>query len=123
MTKPDMLLQTVKDFEDWRNQRSHQGVPIPDPLRCRAIQLLDTYPVTQVTTSLRICSTQIKAWRLQFSSQLETTPEFVSLPVITEPLPSTPLEFELKLSEHTSLLMRGDVSVDLLRTLIQEARS
>lgn len=119
MTKPDILLQTAKDFEDWRNQRPHQSVPIPDPLRYRAIQLLETYSTAQVTRSLRLCGSQIKSWRKQF----EEASEFIALPVVTEPPETSNLfEIELKLSEHTSLLMRGDVSVDLLRTLIQEAR-
>jgi transposase-like protein len=124
MTKPDILLQTAKDFEDWRNQRPHQSVPIPDPLRYRAIQLLETYSTTQVTRSLRLCGSQIKSWRKQFEHHSEEASEFIALPVVTEPPETSNLfEIELKLSEHTSLLMRGDVSVDLLRTLIQEARS
>ena len=67
MKEPDALLQTAKDFDDWRNQRPHQGIPIPDPLRYRAVQLLETYTTTQVTTSLRVCGSQIKSksWRQQ----------------------------------------------------------
>ncbi|MCW8336781.1 hypothetical protein, partial [Vibrio paucivorans] len=99
MTKPDPLLQTAKDFDDWRNQRPHQSVPIPDPLRYRAVQLLKTYTTAQVTKSLRLCGSQIKSWRQQFAHHSEETAEFIALSVSTESTSSNRVELELKLSE------------------------
>ena len=123
MKKPDSLIQTAKDFDDWRNQRPHQGVPIPDSLRYRAIQLLESYTTSQVTKSLRVCGSQLKSWRQQFVHHSEETSEFIALPVSMESISSHSLELELKLSDNTSLFMRGDVPVDLLRMVIQTARA
>ena len=75
MKKPDSLIQTAKDFDDWRNQRPHQGVPIPDSLRYRAIQLLESYTTSQVTKSLRVCGSQLKSWRQQFVHHSEEKSE------------------------------------------------
>lgn len=124
MQNKEKLDKAIADFEHWRQTRIHKSVSIPDELRYLALELLEEYRIGQVTKALRICTSQINAWRKQFEHHSEEASEFIALPVVTgsSETPSL-LEIELKLSADTSLLMRGDVSVDLLRTLIQEARS
>jgi hypothetical protein len=122
MNHPDLLQKTAEAFECWRQQRTHKAVPIPDSLRHQAIQLLDSHAISQVTKALRLCSAQLKAWRLQFAYQTEQPTEFVTLPVTSEQHSAPHLELELKLSNHNSLLMRGEVTPELLHLFIQQAR-
>ena len=121
--KPDILLQTTKDFKDCRNQEPHQDVPIQDSLCYRAVQLIETCPTTQATKSLRVGGSQTKSWRQQFTHHSEILSEFITLSVSTESISSNSLGLELELPENTSLFIQGDVTVDLFRTLIQAARS
>ena len=118
MKKLDILLQIAKELDDCRNQLPYQGVPIPDSLRYRAVQLLETYTTTQVMKLLQVCGSQIKSWLQQLAHHSDVTPKFIALSVSTESISSNSLELELKLSENTSFFISDDVPVDLLRTVI-----
>ena len=123
MNEPDLLQQTAEAFEQWRQQRPHKGVPIPDFLRHQAIELLEHHAISHVTKALRVCSAQLKAWSLQFAYRAQSPMEFFTLPMSAEEQEvASHIELELKLSNHNSLLMRGEVTPELLHLFIQQAR-
>jgi hypothetical protein len=121
MHNHDNLTQAITAFNHWRLHRTNKHSPIPDELRRLAITLLDDYRVGQITQALRICSTQLKDWRKQFSPEPTSVPEFVPLSIEVDNRTSSQLSLTLILPNSTQIRMDGQISSDLLRTLIQEA--
>ncbi|BCB43174.1 hypothetical protein VagYM19_23040 [Vibrio alginolyticus] len=121
MHNHDNLTRAIAAFNHWRLHRTNKHGPIPDELRRLAITLLDDYRVGQITQALLICSTQLKDWRKQFSSEPTSVPEFVPISIEVENRTSSQLTLKLILPNSTQILIDGQISSDLLRTLIQEA--
>ncbi|MEI8631345.1 hypothetical protein P4S72_05640 [Vibrio sp. PP-XX7] len=121
MQNQEKLNQAVTAFELWRKKRINSRENIPDELRHLAVALLTIYGSGQITKALRICTTQLNSWRKQFSAEPTSVPEFVPLSIEVENRTSSQLSLTLILHNSTQIRMDGQISSDLLRTLIQEA--
>ena len=120
MPNQEKLNQAIADYEQWRQTRTNKHARIPDELRTLAIELLDEYRVSQVTKALRICTTQLNAWRKQFPAK-QPVPDFVPLQVNSDLQYQSEVNLQLTLPNSSQIYISGALSTDLLRALIQEA--
>lgn len=120
MPNQENLNQAIADYEHWRQTRTNKHARIPDELRGLAIKLLDEYRVSQVTKALRICSTQLNAWRKQLPAK-QPVPDFVPLQVNPDLQYKSEVNLQLTLPNSSQICISGALSTDLLRALIQEA--
>ena len=120
MPNQEKLNQAIADYEHWRQTRANKHATIPDELRHLALELLGEYRIGQVTKALRICTTQINSWRKQLPTK-QPTSDFVPLQVEPDLPHKSDLHLQLTLPNSSQICIRGELSPDLLRALIQEA--
>lgn len=120
MPNQEKLNQAIARYEHWRQTRANKNVCIPDELRHLALELLGEYRISQVTKALRICTTQINSWRKQLPTT-QPTPDFVPLQIEPDLHHKSNLHLQLILPNSSQLCIKGELSPDLLRALIQEA--
>lgn len=123
------LEQAVQAFAQWRQQRanSNSRTQTPDELRQQAVNLLGAYKENEITTALNVRIEKFKKWCQDFSSG-EQEKDFIPLSIpVAEPaqisIPQSTLEFELTLPNASQLRIRGELSAELLRVLLQEAKT
>lgn len=68
------LSSVQRDFEDWRKTRTKIG-KIPEYLWTKALQILDHYPITEVTKALHLSGGQVASWRKQKNNVHSITPK------------------------------------------------
>ena len=113
--------QVVANFEQWRRERTKR-TNIPNGLRQQAIELINEHPSDHVTKALRISTRQLRSWRDQLPDHPTIAPDFIPLPIEPEPQQAaTHLSMEIMLPNSSKIRLCGEISPDLLRTLIQEA--
>ena len=117
---PDKLLNTLANFEQWRNNKPSRSTAIPAHLRQQAIALLPHYSKTVIVKKLRITNEQFNTW-LTAKSSNDASPHFISLPNAT--LITESLSVDLKFNNGNCLTASGKLSETLLAQLIEAIKS
>lgn len=117
---PDNLLNTLANFEQWRDNKPSRSSATPEYLRQQAIALLPHYSKTVIVKELRISHEQFNAWLTAYSS-IDASPHFISLPNVT-PITES-LSIELKFNNGNGLTLSGALSETLLAQLIEAIKS
>lgn len=113
---PDKLLNTLANFEQWRNNKPSRSSATPEHLRQQAIALLSHYSKTAIVKKLRISNEQFNTWLTAYPST-DASPHFISLPNVTQVTES--LSIELKFNNGNCLTASGELSESLLAQLIE----
>lgn len=125
MANTKEITQVVNAFELWRNSRSSRRTSTPQALRKQAIDLLEQYSSSKVSSMLRISGSQLKQWRESAVEPNETRPDFIRLPEqakVTCVVNAYP-KIELRLCNGVALTFSGDISQAMLVAMIKEAKS
>ena len=117
---PDKLLNTLANFEQWRNNKPSRSSATPENLRQQAIALLPYYSKTVIVKKLRISNEQFNTW-LTANSSTDASPHFISLPNAT-PITQS-LSIDLKFNNGNCLTASGELSETLLAQLIEAIKS
>ena len=91
MLSLDTLDDVKRDFEKWRASRPNKVGRIPNHLWDKVLDILDYYPVGEVTKVLRLSGGQVSAKRKQrdacnLAPKLPANPSFVELN-LSSPMP------------------------------------
>ncbi len=121
MSNQDQLSTLVTAFEHWRSKRNGRQVPTPSTLREQAVELLNHYSSSQITTALRISGSQLKQWRNSVVPDEEKS-QFVHLPLSTSPTQPS-VKVELCFASGDQMHLSGLVDSDMLASLIGAMRS
>jgi hypothetical protein len=118
-TPKELLATAVADFTQWRKTKSHSSSATPEPLRQQAVVLLEHFPFTRVTTTLRLSSSLLRRWSQQLPITVHTQQpcEFVTLPSPEQP--KSQLALELILDNGNQMRLSGDISTEQLNILTQ----
>lgn len=117
---PDKLLNTLANFEQWRNNKPSRNSATPEHLRQQAITLLPRYSKTAIVKKLRISNEQFNTWLTAYSST-DASPHFISLPNATQITES--LSIDLKFNNGNCLTVSGELNESLLALLIEAIKS
>jgi hypothetical protein len=120
MKNHDPLSTLIAAFALWREKRTKGRDPIPQSLRSQAVALLPNYSKGKITSALKISGGQFKQWCETFNPPKQVI-DFVPLPTLEFKKP-TQLTLELSFTNGTQLCLSGNISAQLLSTLIQESR-
>lgn len=121
MSNQDQLSTLVTAFEHWRSKKKGRQVPTPTTLREQAVALLKHYSSSKITSALRISGSQLKQWR-NTVAPIETTPQFIHLPLSTSPTQSS-VKVELCFARGEQMYLSGFVDTDMLVSLIGAMKS
>lgn len=116
----DKLINTLANFEQWRDNKPARNSAIPKHLCLQAIALLSHYSKTAIVTKLRISTEQFNRWCITYKSPDEL-PHFIPLPNVTSL--SAPLSVELKLTNGNALTFSGELNEQLIAQLIEAVKS
>ena len=61
-TPKDLLATAVTDLTHWRKTKSYSSEPPPKSLRQQAVVLLEHFPYTRVTTTLKLSISLLCCW-------------------------------------------------------------
>ena len=116
----DKLLNTLANFELWRDNKPARNSATPDHLCQQAVALLSHYSKTTIVTTLRLSSDQFNRWSLAFKVPDEL-PHFVPLPQV-QPLPES-LSIELKFINGNQLILSGELNEQMMAQLLEAVKS
>ncbi len=122
------LEQVVQAFALWRLQKTKPHTVTPIELRQQAVELVNDFTPSQIAKALGLSGMQFKKWCQELQSATPSAAsepqqsDFLSLPLPLGNPTSPSLELELTLPNATQVRICGELSVDLLRVLLQEAR-
>ena len=116
----DKLLNTLANFERWRDNKPARNSATPKHLCKQAVALLSHYSKTTIVTTLRLSSDQFNRWSLAFKVPDEL-PHFVPLPQV-QPLPES-LSIQLKFINGNQLILSGELNEQMMAQLIEAAKS
>ncbi len=116
----DKLINTLANFEQWRDNKPARNSATPEHLCQQAVALLSHYSKTTIVTTLRLSSDQFNRWSLAYKVPDEL-PHFVPLPQV-QPLPE-PLSIELKFINGNQLILSGELSEQVMALLIEAVKS
>ncbi|MBL4831866.1 MAG: hypothetical protein JKY55_18535 [Aliivibrio sp.] len=119
MKNHDPLSTLVTAFSLWREKRTKGRDPIPQSLRRQAVALLTNYSKSTIISALKISGGQFKQWCETFKPPKQVI-DFVPLPPLELETPT--LTLELSFTNGSQLCLSGNISAQLLSTLIQETR-
>ena len=124
MTNAKEINQVIEAFELWRHNRGSRRATTPQALRKQAVDLLEHYSSSKVTSILRISGSQLKQWR-EFVKPSQINHDFIQLPEQTEEhhIVNEHPRIELRFCNGTALNFSGEITHALLVTMIQEAKS
>jgi hypothetical protein len=113
----DQLAHVARQFEAWRQQRSHPSERIPQPLWDQAVALTRGRSYSQVAKLLRLAPSDLKKQMraLPVPSSPPPALHFVEVPVPPAlPLPRPDTELELARADGARLRLRsGDATLPL----------
>lgn len=115
------LEQMVQAFAIWRQNKPKYSLT-PIELRQQAVNLLDNFTAGAIVKALGLGGVQFKKWCQQLSNA-EPQNNFVALPITPPNIDIPKLELELTFTNNCQLRIRGELSADLLRALLQEAKA
>ena len=118
-TPKELLATAISDFTHWRKSKSHSYEQTPESLRQQAVVLLEHFPFTRVTTTLKLSSSLLRRWALQQSVTVheQQSNEFIALP--PSEVPKSHLALELILGNGCQMRLFGDLSTDQLNVVTQ----
>jgi len=116
---PDNLLNTLANFEQWRDNKPSRNSATPEHLCLQAIALLPHYSKTAIIKKLRISTDQFNRWCIAYQSPDEL-PHFIPLPNVT-PV-SESLSIELKFNNGNCLTLLGELNKQLVAQLIEAVK-
>lgn len=118
-TPKELLTTAITDFTHWRKSKSHSSAPTPEPLREQAVALLEHFPFTRVTTTLKLSSSLLRRWsqRQPVTIHEQQPNEFIALP--PSEAPKSHLALELILGNGCQMRLSGDFSTDQLNVVTQ----
>jgi hypothetical protein len=125
------LDQLAGQFDHWRQNRSHHGECIPQPLWDQATTLAQMLPYTRVAKHLHLSARALKAHMAEMqgtpSAPPSTSPPFVEVPTAPTLLPAAAaMEIELERPDGARLRLRCPESAApvaaLVRAFLEEPR-
>jgi hypothetical protein len=118
-TPKELLAAAITDFTHWRKAKSHSSEQTPESLRQQAVALLEHFPFTRVTTTLKLSSNLLRRWSQQQPVAVhEQQPnEFITLP--PSETPKNQLALELVLGNGCQMRLSGDISTEQLNVVTQ----
>ena len=116
----DKLLDTLANFEQWRNNKPARNSATPKYLCQQAVALLSHYSKATIVTKLRISTEQFNRWSLVDKAPDEHL-HFVPLPQV-QSLSET-LSIELKFRNGNQLILSGELNEQIVAQLIEAVKS
>ncbi len=116
----DKLLNTLANFEQWRDNKPTRNSATPKYLCLQAVALLSHYSKTTIVTKLRLSTEQFNRWCLVHKAPDEP-PHFIPLPH-AQSLPET-LSIEVKFINGNQLILSGELNEQLVTQLIEAVKS
>lgn len=115
----ESLATAIADFAHWRKTKRHSSEQTPQSLRQQAVALLDDYPFTRVTTTLKLSSSLLRRWSQQEPVTIhnQQSNDFITLP--PSGVPKNHLALELILGNGCQMRLSGDISTDQLNVVTQ----
>ncbi len=118
-TPKELLATAITEFTLWRKSKSHSSEQTPESLRQQAVGLLEHFPFTRVTTTLKLSSSLLRRWsqpKPMVADCLQSN-EFVTLPPSEQP--KNQLALELVLGNGCQMRLSGDISTEQLNVVTQ----
>lgn len=121
MSNSNQLVTVVESFEQWRSARNGRQARTPGTLREQAALLLNNHSSSKICSALKISGTQLKQWRLELGLT-EPSTQFVTLPALSS-LQNEQSNIEFRFTNGAQLSLSGDISLNLITTIIREVKS
>ena len=120
---PNSLEKTKVAFEQWRQQREKKG-PIPNRLIEQAVSLIGQHSKSKITQSLKINSTMLNRWLIQY----QASNHFIELTTPANqatPISPSDMTMQITLPDGLTIHIQGTAkqTASLLTSLRDEAIS